>query len=119
MYQLHLLSTLVSVAALGWLLVTGARVRTRWFRGLALVLAVIVVHQILAILTLPGLGAASGTGVAFPLVSSLILSGGAVAAVAVVASLGFSELDCEEVQGFLFSQAVTAAKAKELLMQSL
>ena len=90
-YQLHLLSALVSVVALGWLLVTGARLRTRWFRGLAFVLAVIVVHQILTILTYQGPGAAPGAGVAFQLVSSLILSGGAVAAVAVVAFLGFSE----------------------------
>ena len=84
MFLIYALSVLVSVGALGWLLVMGSRLRTVWFRGLAIVLAVIAVQQILAILTYQAQVPGGASGVAFQLVGSLLLSAGALASVAVV-----------------------------------
>ena len=87
MYSLHVLSVLLAVGALGWSLLMGIRHRTIWFRGLALVLAVIVVQQILAIVAFQRSAVPAGAEVAFQLVASLLLSGGALAAVAVVSGM--------------------------------
>ena len=91
MFLLHVLSLLVSVGALGWLLVMGSRLRTVWFRGLAIVLAVIAVQQVPAILTYHAPGAGGASGVAFQFVGSLLLSAGALASVAVVSVMRSSE----------------------------
>ena len=84
MFLLYVLCLLVSVGALGWLLVMGSRRRTVGFRGLAMVLAVIAVQQVLAILTYQVQAAGGASGLAFQVVGSLLLSAGALASVVTV-----------------------------------
>ena len=91
MFLLYVLSLLVSVGALGWLLVMGSRLRTVWFRGLAIVLAVIALQQVLATLTYHAPGAGGASGLAFQLVGSFLLSAGALASVVTVSVMRSSE----------------------------